>query len=73
MFAEIQSLYEQNHPEYFREPQNDAEFVKFFEQTIADPEQFLDFICVDNTPQGYVHFQIYNRGQNAFSNDRNYA
>jgi len=73
LFAEIQSLHAKNHPEYFKEPQNDSIFEEFFTNIIDDTKQFLDFICVDKIPQGYIHFQICNQRESIFSHSRKHA
>ena len=57
LFSELQSLHHDAQPEFYRKPEKDDLFRKFFEETLESEEQYLIIGGLDNEPVGYIFFR----------------
>lgn len=73
LFEQLQSIHAQAEPEFFREPERDECFERYFEGIIDDLEQYLVFACVDRNPVGYSQYFLGTRAKNIYQPERRFA
>jgi len=73
LFAQVQSIHAETHPEVFRPPARDATFERYFEAIVRDPDQNLVFACVNGVEVGYVEYFLGLRPETVFQLERRAA
>lgn len=73
LFAQVQSIHAEAHPEVFRRPERDATFKRYFEAIVRDPDQYLVFACVDGVEVGYIEYFLGARPETIFQLERRVA
>ncbi len=70
LFAQMQSIHADAEPEFFRRPEKDEAFQTYFDGILGDPNQHLEFACLDGVEVGFVHFFLGLRSRNVFQPER---
>lgn len=73
LFAQVQSLHADAEPAFFRPPEKDEIFARYFESILGDPDQQLLFACVEGREVGYIHYFLGLRPKNIFQPERRVA
>lgn len=70
LFAQVQSIHAEAEPEFFRPPEKDETFQKYFEGILGDPDQHLLFACLGGVEVGYVLYFLGLRPRSIFQLER---
>jgi ribosomal protein S18 acetylase RimI-like enzyme len=70
LFAQVQSIHADAEPEFFRPPEKDATFQRYFEGILGDPDQHLVFACLNGVEIGFVQYFLGLRPRSVFQLER---
>jgi ribosomal protein S18 acetylase RimI-like enzyme len=73
LFEQVQSIHAKAEPEFFRRPERDDFFERFFEGVMNDPEQNLVVACIGGNPVGFCQYFLGTRPKNLYQPDRRFA
>ena len=73
LFAQVGLMHSDAVPQFFRPPEKDETFERFFEGILNDPEQHLVLACVDGMQVGYIQYFLGSRPKNVYQPERRFA
>ena len=72
-FAQAQTHHADAQPDFFRKPEKDESFEKFFNYVLNDPHQYAVFCCAGGREIGYVQYFLGVSPQTIYQPERKIA
>ncbi len=73
LFAQVQLIHSDAEPEFFRPPEKNETFKRFFEGILSDPDQHLVFACANGMEVGYIQYFLGVRPKNIYQPERRFS